>query len=77
MKFIGEGQYNLDTLKVIEVTESYLGLDQDVSGCQNMESYHSCTTRKYIDSLLNQCGCLPINLKLSDKEASSMVLHAK
>ena len=38
IKLIGEGEYNLDTLKEIEVTESYLGLDQYVRECQEKES---------------------------------------
>ena len=63
---MGEGKYNLNALKEIDVTESYLGLDQDVRGCQNKESYHNCTTRKYIDTLLDKCGCIPLTIKLSD-----------
>ena len=46
-KLIGEGEYNLDNLKEIKITDSYLGLDQDVRKCQNEESLFSCTTRQY------------------------------
>ena len=63
---MGEGKYNLNALKEIDVTESYLGLDQDVRGCQNKESFHNCTTRKYIDTLRDKCGCIPLNIRLSD-----------
>ena len=62
---IGEGEYNLDALKEIEVTDSYLGMDQDIRHCQTEESLFSCTTRHYIDTLLGQCGCLPFDIRNS------------
>ena len=64
---IGEGQYNLDDLKEINVTESYLGMDQDVKACQNKEPFYNCTTRKYINEILMKCGCLPLNIRHSNK----------
>ena len=66
-KMTGEGEYNLNVLKEIKVTDSYLGLDQDRRECQNKEPFYNCTTRLFIDSLLRQCGCLPLNLRLSNK----------
>ena len=59
---IGEGEYNLNVLKEIEVTDSYLGLDQDVKECQNEEPFQNCTTRHYIDTIFGNCGCLPVNI---------------
>ena len=67
MEFIGEGEYNLNDLKEIIVTDSYLGLDGNVKGCQNVEPLNNCTTRLYMDTLLRDCGCLPFNIRLSDK----------
>ena len=67
---IGEAEYNLNVLKEIEATDSYLGLDQDVTKCQNNEPFHNCTTRKYIADALEECRCLPSNLRISEK-----VLH--
>ena len=67
MSLYGEGEYNLNVLKQIKITDSYLGLDQNVRGCQNDISFTDCTTKQYIDSLLNQCGCLPLNIRLKDK----------
>ena len=49
------------------ITESYLGLDQDVTGCQNQESIDSCKTRRYLDTLLRNCGCLPFSIRSSQK----------
>ena len=65
--FIGEGEYNVNVLKEIKVSESYLGMDQDVTECQNEESFYNCTTRKFMDTLIEKCGCLPINIRISNE----------
>ena len=65
---MGEGEYNLNVLKDIKVTESFLGLDKDVRGCQNDEPYDNCTTRHYLDTILNNCGCLPFMLRPSESD---------
>ena len=67
VQLVGEGQYNLNALTQIEITDSYLALDEDVRGCQNNESFFNCTTRHYMANLLQRCGCIPFNLRLSDK----------
>ena len=67
VNLIGEGEYNLNVLKEIRVTESYLGLDQDFRQCQNEEPLNNCTTRKYFDTFLGECGCLPLNIRLFHK----------
>ena len=65
VKLIGEGLYNLNVVKEIKVSTSYLGLDEKITGCRNEEPIETCTTRKYTESLLEQCGCLPFSLKAS------------
>ena len=64
---IGGGEYNLNDIKDIKTTESYLGLDQDTRECQNKEHHYNCTTRQYVDTILGQCGCLPLSIKLSNE----------
>ena len=64
VKFIGDGEYNLNALTSIEVTDSYLGLDQDVRKCQSDETYQTCTSRQYHDTFLGHCGCLPFYMNL-------------
>ena len=64
---IGEGEYNMNVLKEIKVTDSFLGLDEDKKGCQNEEPFHNCTTRHYISSILKECGCLPLNMASAKK----------
>ena len=63
---IGEGEYNLNSLKEINVTNSYIGLHKDIRGCQNDEPYANCTTTQNIDTILEECGCLPLNMRLSE-----------
>ena len=62
----GEGEYNLNNLKEITVTDSFLGLDESIRGCQDKKAFN-CSTQKHIDTFLDECGCLPLNMKLSDK----------
>ena len=57
---IGDGEYNINNIKKIQVTDDYLGLDQDVRKCQNEEPFYNCTTRLYLDTVLGRCGCLTL-----------------
>jgi len=54
----------LNDITEVTVTESYLGLKQNTIRCQDKEPYYNCTTRCYIDTILKQCGCLPLNLNM-------------
>ena len=60
---VGEGEYNLDNLKEVKVVDSYLGMDQDIRDCQIKEPLFNCTTRLYIDTLKQECGCIPLHIK--------------
>ena len=37
IELIGEGEYNLNVVKEIDVTDSYLAFDQNFRQCQNEE----------------------------------------
>ena len=80
---VGEGEYNLNVLTDIKVTESYLNLDQNIRNCQNEESFDNCTTKRYLDNVQEQCGCLPIGLsnnvsiRLDKWNAKSTILDAE
>ena len=67
VRLFGEGQFNLNNMKEISVTDSFLGLSRDTRNCQNIETYNDCKTRLYVDTLRKECGCLPLSLKLSEK----------
>ena len=59
-------EYNLDALTKIEVTESFMGLDKSARECA-MEPFYNCTTRQYLNVLLDKCGCLPLSIRLSNE----------
>ena len=63
----GEGEYNLNILKEIKVTDSYMGLHQNVRGCQNEEHFVDCTTRNYLQNMRSMCGCLPFAVRATDQ----------
>ena len=67
MEIIEEGQYNLNNLKEITVTDSFIGLDRETKNCQNVEAYDKCKTQSHIHNLRQECGCLPLSLRLSEK----------
>ena len=62
---VGEGEYNIQYFKKIEVTDSYLGLDRKT--CQTKEPYHDCTTRQDKKTFYGDCRCLPLNMKLENE----------
>ena len=67
VNLFGEGQYNLNNIKEISVTDSFLGLNKDTRKCQNIETYDDCKTRLHEEHLRQECGCLPLSLRLSEK----------
>ena len=62
----GEGEYNLNILKEIKATESFLSLDQNKKNCQNVEPYDECTTRQLSNQIKEKCGCLPLSIGVPD-----------
>ena len=62
---------SLNVVKEIKVTDSFLTLDEDAKGCQE-ESFNECTTTKYKENIINQCQCLPFQLRLSE-EVSKLI----
>ena len=59
----GEGSYNLNVVKDMKVTDSFMGLSQSAKQCQNKDAYLDCKTDEYLDALVNTCECLPFGLK--------------
>ena len=56
---------NLFALAQINVTQDFLGLDESDMKCQNRLPIDECKTRKYTDSILEQCECLPFSFSLN------------
>ena len=67
MEIFEEGQYNFLSLKEIVVTDSFMGLNKETKNCQTVEAYDKCKTQSYIQNLRQECGCLPISLRIFEK----------
>ena len=48
--------------KEVKVTDSFLGLKEEVKGCQSLETVTDCETKSYLESLRQNCGCIPFSL---------------
>ena len=59
-------EYNLNVVKEIKVTKSFLGLDKKTKECQNEMQFEECTTSLYLEKIKNSCKCLPFNLWLNN-----------
>ena len=58
----GEGRYDLTDIKEIQVTESFLALEEKTKKCQTGQSHTDCLTEQYRAALLDSCGCVPANI---------------
>ena len=67
-----EHSYNLNAIKVVEVTDDFISLDENIIKCQNDETKDDCITRKYIEEIQRQCECLPLQLRQTNKVKSSL-----
>ena len=67
LKLYGDGEFNLNVAKEIKVTDSFLGLDMDTKQCEMSKQFENCTTEAYISKLLQQCGCLPFNIRTTEE----------
>ena len=66
MTLSGEGEYNLNILKEIEVTDSFYELNDKVRKCQiykGNDTYDTCTSRYFMEQMMLKCGCLPFAIK--------------
>ena len=47
----------------MKVTESFMGLSLGLKQCQNKVAYLDCKTEAYLNALMDNCKCLPFDLK--------------
>ena len=73
----GEGFYNLNVVKEERVTEAFLGLDEEVRGCQNHEAQEDCQTRYFIKTALEECECLPFNIRTDEWKKKVLLQKCK
>ena len=57
-------EFEIKLFKEIQVTESFLGINENVRGCQEREMYDDCINHSYYE-YKNSCGCLPLSLKIN------------
>ena len=60
-------EYNLNNVKEIEVTDDFLTLGKTIINCQNEESLETCQTKRCLNSMVEQCKCLPFGIRDVDK----------
>ena len=51
--------------KEIQVSQSFLGIDENDRRCQSRELYDECIQHAYVDRIRKFCGCLPLSIKLN------------
>ena len=54
-------EYNLNNIKLIQATDDFMNLDNAIKKC-HAEHYDNCTTRNYVERVIQECGCLPLNI---------------
>ena len=59
----GEGTYALTAVKEVTVTDEFLGLGMKKTNCQNKEKYEDCTTRQFLEKVVQECKCIPYSLR--------------
>ena len=67
-------EYNLNTVKEISVTDDFVTLDKTIIKCQNEELLQDCKTRKYINTMVEQCKCLPFSIR-TNNEVTFILKH--
>ena len=66
LELVGERGFNLKIFKEISVTESFMKLDDNVRGCQDVEFLSTCLVKKYVQ-MKSKCGCVPLSLSFDDE----------
>lgn len=59
----GGGHFALSGVKEVAVSEEFLGLGEETTGCQTGQSRADCLTGKYLARALNTCHCAPLNIR--------------
>ena len=57
-------RYKLNVVKEIKGTKEFLSLSNTVKDCQ-IETNSICTTRSYVNRIVEKCGCLPLHMLIN------------
>ena len=60
----GEGEYNINGVTEISVTDSFMGLDPEVRQCEIYadDTYNKCVREHHRNEILEKCKCLPFSV---------------
>ena len=72
LQLFGDGNYALSNVKEIKVSESFLNLESKVKKCQTQELLEECTSRQFMEKMIEGCNCTPFGL-IRENSAISMV----
>ena len=61
------GKYNIKIFMDINVTDSFLGLNENTRGCQEKRNHEKCVSKDYVNKIMKKCGCVPISLSLHEQ----------
>ena len=60
MKLYGDGNYAINDVYEVQVTDEYLGLNR---GCHENQNRAECETAKYLENIRSRCNCTPITYR--------------
>ena len=67
----------VDGLSEVQVTNSFLSLEENVRKCENKYSYNDCLTKNYLNILKKTCKCIPFGIRLSKKVCKNSLWYIK
>ena len=74
MELTGEGNYEMEEVKQVAITDDFADLDENSRKCQTISRFEDCVTQYFLKALEENCYCLPYNLQnytLTSDEVSS------
>ena len=73
----GEGNYPLSSVKEINVTKEFIGLDQNKRKCQIHETFGDCTSQIYLKKVKELCQCIPYELTNLTKNTQENICNTE
>ena len=58
----GPGNYEMSAIKIMDTTEDFVSLPEDVRGCQMQYTTMNCQLEDYMQQAAEICRCSPISL---------------
>ena len=65
-------KYDFNVIKEISVTDSFVSLDEEIRGCQEELTFNECITRKFRNTMISKCHCLPLQMGFTEEVGKSI-----